>query len=90
MRGDSDGVEAGGAGGDAGDEGDEVEGRVGAPGVGVGAGGFGSFGPGGEAELEHLAPRVELRDVVVAEAGVDHGAGDVKAEVVAGCGDGWG
>ena len=43
---------------DSGDDVEQVEVGVGAPGVGVGTGGFGLLGPGGEAERDHIAPRL--------------------------------
>src|SRR5262245_16000130 len=57
------------AGFDAEHGGQEIDVRVGAPGVAVGAGGFGVLGPGREAEGQHLPPRRQPLQVMVAEAG---------------------
>ena len=55
---DEDGLEAEAGGLDSGDDVEQVEVGVGAPGMGVGAGGLGLLGPGGEAEGDHVAPRL--------------------------------
>ena len=72
--------EAGGL--DAGDDVEQIEVGMGAPGVGVGAGRLWLFGPGGKAEGDHVAPGLELLDIVVAHAGVLHGSGEIEAVVV--------
>ena len=84
VRSDADGGEAGAGRFDAGDQGQQVVDRMGGPGVGVGAGVAGDFGPGAEVQRQEFAPGVEGLEVVVGEAGMIKGAGEVEAEVVGG------
>src|SRR5271157_117112 len=65
---------AGGGGLNSGDRGQQVEIRVRAPRVAVGSRGLGSFGPRGQTQLQHVEPRAELIQVLIAEPGLLHGA----------------
>src|SRR5690348_11910302 len=61
---------------------EEVEIRMGAPGVAVGPHGFGLLCPGRQTKLEHLLPRPQQAEIIIAQSDFLNGAEQVEPKVV--------
>src|SRR5436853_5224000 len=66
----------------AGDRGEQINVRMRAPGMTVRTWRLRRFGPRRQSQLQHLAPRPELIQIVVAESRLRHRAKQIIAEVI--------